>query len=171
MPLVTHGTPTFPQAPDPMWVEAYCIIPRPAARRTVPDSGSSAGAACPCGQPCAGTPGGRGRTSSRPPAPHGCPSCPRCPSGCGSPHRCSLRGETVRAGAVPGGPRCLNAHCGPGTGLGEVQAQTRTLSQVTHRLRHKPGPFLRNAENMNTQSDPEKQQKCLEEEGVTPSPV
>lgn len=52
-----------------------------------------------------------------------------------------------------------------------MQAQTRTLSQVTHRLRHKPGPFLRNAENMNTQSDPEKQQKCLEEEGVTPSPV
>lgn len=63
-----------------------------------PDSESSAGVGCPCDQPCAGRRGERERTSSQLPVPHECLSCPRCPSGFGSPHQCSLRGETVRAG-------------------------------------------------------------------------
>lgn len=72
---------------------------------------------------------------------------------------------------MPGGPKGLDAHRGPGTQLGPVQADTAAVPQVTHRRGPRPDPFLRNAENTNTQSGPEKQQKCLEERGVTPNLV
>lgn len=93
-----------------------------------PDSESSAGVGCPCDQPCAGRRGERERTSSRPPVPHECLSCPRCPSGFGSPHQCSLRGERVRAGPLPGGPKGPGAHCSPDTELSKVQVNMWILS-------------------------------------------
>lgn len=93
----------------------------------IPDSGPSAGVGCPYGLLCAGRPGGRGRTSSRLPMPHGCPSCPQCLSGCGSQRQCSLWRERVTARVVPGKPRCSDAHGGPGAGLGKVQAETGIL--------------------------------------------
>lgn len=50
---------------------------------------------------CVCTQGGTGRTSSRPPELHECPSSHQCLSGCGSPHQCSLHTAAITLSPEP----------------------------------------------------------------------
>lgn len=58
-------------------------------------------AAFPSAPLCVCTQGGTGRTSSRPPELHECPSSHRCLSGCGSPHQCSLHTAAITLSPEP----------------------------------------------------------------------
>lgn len=99
----------------------------------IPDSESSVGVGCPCGQPCAGRPGARGRISSQPLALHECLSCPRCPSDCGSPHQCSLWGDRVRGGYSQVSTACpLWPRQGDGQGTGEDTDSISSYKSLTH---------------------------------------